>query len=469
MKLAPRPLHPVASPDRAGFPGVALSGMLTTLSDKSIVIDSGDVMNSNPGREPSHLPALAVLTSLFFMWGFITSLNDILIPHLKAIFTLSYVQAMLIQFSFFGAYFVMSVPAGYLVEKLGYRRGIIIGLSTAGVACVAFYPAAALQLYPLFLGALFVLASGITLLQVAANPYVAILGPATTAASRLNLTQAFNSAGTFLGPWFGSTFILAAAVSAGSALDTAHEIETVQTPYLVLAGLLFAIAVVFAQFKLPVVKGTEATAAAAGDHDVPSVWKHSHLVLGAVAIFMYVGAEVTIGSFLVNFMSQPEVAGLPEHLAGRYLSLYWLGAMVGRFIGSAVLRKIRPGVVLAFNAGCAILLLIVAMSSAGRVAMWSVLGIGLFNSIMFPTIFTMGLAKLGRHTGEGSGVLCMAIVGGAIVPLVQGYFADTIGLLASFFVPVICYAYIVFYGLKGHVVRSVRDPQISAGSARGNW
>ncbi|HWK51332.1 MAG TPA: sugar MFS transporter, partial [Steroidobacter sp.] len=400
-------------------------------------------MNANGGQQPSYLPALVVLTSLFFMWGFITSLNDILIPHLKAIFTLSYVQAMLIQFSFFGAYFVMSVPSGYLVEKLGYRRGIIIGLSTAGVACLGFYPAASMQSYPLFLAALFVLASGITLLQVAANPYVTILGPSDTAASRLNLTQAFNSLGTTVGPFLGSMFILTAAVSAGVAADTAKEIQTVQGPYLVLAGLLFLIAIVFSQFKLPVVKGTDATTAAAGDHDVPSVWKHSHLVLGAVAIFMYVGAEVAIGSLLVNFMSQPDVGGLSEKSAGSYLSLYWGGAMVGRFIGAAVLRKVKPGQVLAFNAACAIVLLLIAMSMAGQVAMWAVLAIGLFNSIMFPTIFTLGVAKLGRHTGEGSGVLCMAIVGGAIVPVIQGYFADTIGLLASFFVPAICYAYIV--------------------------
>ncbi len=256
-----------------------------------------------------------------------------------------------------------------------------------------------------------------------------MLGPTQTAASRLNLTQAFNSLGTTVGPLLGSMFILTAAVSAGSPVDTAQEIETVQTPYLILAGLLFAIAIVFSQFKLPVVKGTDATTAAADDHDVPSVWKHSHLVLGAVAIFMYVGAEVAIGSFLVNFMSQPEVGGLHGKVAGRYLALYWGGAMVGRFIGALVLRVVKPGYVLAFNAACAIVLLLVAMSSAGKVAMWAVLAIGLFNSIMFPTIFTLGLARLGRHTGEGSGVLCMAIVGGAIVPVMQGYFADTIGLL----------------------------------------
>jgi MFS transporter, FHS family, L-fucose permease len=402
----------------------------------------------------TYTPALVVLTSLFFMWGLITSLNDILIPHLKAIFTLSYVQAMLIQFSFFGAYFVMSIPSGYLVEHLGYRKGIIIGLATAGVACLGFYPAASMQSYPLFLAALFVLASGITLLQVAANPYVAILGPPETSASRLNLTQAFNSLGTTVGPLIGSALILTVAAGAASA-GAAREIETVQGPYLALAGVLFLIAIMFAQFKLPVVSGMDATTAAAAPDAAPtrSVWQHSHLVLGAVAIFVYVGAEVAIGSFLVSFMAQPEIGGLQQSVAGNYLSLYWGGAMVGRFIGSVVLRRIHPGRLLAFNAAVAIALLIIAMSTAGRTAMWAVLTIGLFNSIMFPTIFTLAIARLGRHTGEGSGVLCMAIVGGAIVPVVQGYFADNMGILMSFFIPVICYAYIVYYGLKGHQVR----------------
>ena len=237
-------------------------------------------MNSNDKAAPNYMPALVVLTSLFFMWGLITSLNDILVPHLKEIFTLNYVQAMLIQFSFFGAYFVMSFPSGFLVEKLGYRKGIIIGLATAGVACLGFYPAASLQSYPLFLGALFVLASGITLLQVAANPYVAVLGKPETSASRLNLTQAFNSLGTTIGPFMGSVLILA-AVSGDGATGAAREIETVQGPYLALAAVLFVIAIVFAQFKLPVVPNTEASSAAEGGKPLRSVWSYSHLVLGA--------------------------------------------------------------------------------------------------------------------------------------------------------------------------------------------
>lgn len=410
-------------------------------------------MNSNTNAAPNYTPALIVLTSLFFMWGLITSLNDILIPHLKAIFTLSYVQAMLVQFSFFGAYFVMSFPSGFLVEKLGYRQGIIIGLATAGVGCLGFYPAAAMQSYPLFLGALFVLASGITLLQVAANPFVAVLGKPETSASRLNLTQAFNSLGTTIGPLVGSVLILA-AVSADGVTNVASEVKTVQGPYLGLAAVLFAIAIVFSRFRLPVVPGTEASSAGAAEPaPAHSVWRSSHLVLGAIAIFVYVGAEVSIGSFLVNFMAQPEIGGLSESTAGRYLALYWGGAMVGRFIGAYVLSRISPGRVLAFNATVVILLLITAMSSGGSIAMWSVLAIGLFNSIMFPTIFTLAIARLGRRTGEGSGVLCMAIVGGAIIPVVQGFFADAMGILTSFFVPAICYGYIVYYGLKGCEVR----------------
>ena len=390
-----------------------------------------------------YTPALIALTSLFFMWGLITSLNDILIPHLKALFDLSYVEAMLIQFCFFGAYFVMSFPSGYLVEKVGYRTGIVTGLTVAGIGCAAFYPAATAHSYVLFLAALFVMASGITLLQVAANPYVAILGDPQTAASRLNLTQAFNSAGTTVGPWVGAVLILSVA-SAGGA-------EATQTPYLILAGTLFVIAIVFSRLNLPVISPDKPLKDDSGVVDRErSVWQYRHLVLGAVAIFVYVGAEVTIGSFLVNFMAQDSVASLPERTAGQYLSFYWGGAMVGRFIGSAILRRVRAGRLLAFNAACVVVLLLVGMMIEGPVAMYAVLAIGLFNSIMFPTIFTLGIANLGRHTGEGSGVLCMAIVGGAIVPVIGGYVADISTIAISFVVPASCYLYIVYYGLRGH-------------------
>ncbi|MEP7312264.1 MAG: sugar MFS transporter [Pseudomonadota bacterium] len=404
-------------------------------------------MNKTSYRAP-----LVVLTTLFFMWGLITSLNDILIPHLKGAFALSYVQAMLIQFCFFGAYFVVSLPAGLLVDRVGYRRGIIIGLAVAAAGCLLFYPAAGARSYPFFLAALFVLASGITLLQVAANPFVVVLGSPQTASSRLNLTQAFNSLGTTLGPLLGSALILAAVApttDVGSAASA--EASSVQGPYLGLAAALLVLAVLIALARLPAIKAEELVTArrdtATTPHD--SVWQYRHLVLGAVCIFLYVGAEVSIGSFLVNFMNRPEVAGLPVEVAGRYLALYWGGAMVGRFIGAAVLARVQPGKVLAFNAMIAAVLLVLAMLLAGRTAMWALLLIGLFNSIMFPTIFTLAIAGLGKFTGAGSGVVCMGIVGGAIVPVIQGYVADQGALLYSFVVPAVCYLYIAWYGMAG--------------------
>lgn len=396
--------------------------------------------------------ALIVLTTLFFMWGLITSLNDILIPHLKAAFSLGYTQAMLIQFCFFGAYFVASLPSGYLVKRVGYKRGIIAGLATAGTGCLLFFPAAAMHSYPFFLGALFVLASGITLLQVAANPYVAILGAPQTASSRLVLTQAFNSLGTTIGPYVGAILILS-AVAPGESSQAAQA-ASVQGPYLGLAAALFVIAVLIALVHLPQIEAAEPAQQQASAAGHSSVWQYPHLVLGAVAIFVYVGAEVCIGSFLVNFMGRPEIAGLSEDTAGKYLSLYWGGAMVGRFVGAAVLTRVRPGRVLMVNAVVAALLLAGAMLFAGKAAMWSLLAIGLFNSIMFPTIFTLAIAGLGRHTGAGSGVLCMAIVGGAILPVLQGMFADQISLLYSFILPLVCYLYIAYYGYRGHRIAS---------------
>lgn len=408
--------------------------------------------------------ALTVLTTLFFMWGFITCLNDILIPHLKAVFTLNYTQVMLIQFSFFTAYAIVSLPSGILVEKIGYKKGIVIGLITAGIGCLLFYPAAALQSYIMFLIALFVLAGGITLLQVAANPYVAILGKPETASSRLNLTQAFNSLGTTIAPLFGSLLILSLAVKTAEELKsmTPDAVTTyklaqagaVQVPYLWLAAALFAIAAMFAIVKLPKIEASEIASTDSNGqnfHDKhDSAWGYKHLVLGAVGIFVYVGAEVSIGSFLVNYLGEPFIANLKEADAGRFVSFYWGGAMVGRFIGSVAQRKIKPSYALTFSAVAAGVLVIISMMTSGAFATWSILAVGLFNSIMFPTIFTMAIDGLGKHTGQASGILCTAIVGGAIIPVVQGYFADTFGIQHAFFIPVICYIYIVFYGLKGY-------------------
>jgi FHS family L-fucose permease-like MFS transporter len=323
---------------------------------------------------------------------------------------------------------------------------------------LCFYPAAGLHSYPLFLTAFFILASGITLLQVAANPYVTVLGDVSTASSRLTLTQAFNSLGTTLAPFFGSLLILSTAVKSADEIKLlnadelsayqATEAAAVQNPYLFLAAVLFLLAAIFASLKLPRVQAESEQGQVLAHDDQANAWQYPHLVLGAVAIFLYVGGEVAIGSFLVNFLGEPSVAGLPEHEAGRYVSFYWGGAMVGRFMGAAVMRAVRPGMVLAFNAVSAAALVLLTILSSGSLAMWAILAVGLFNSIMFPTIFSLAVSGLGRHTGQGSGILCAAIVGGAIVPVIQGAFADSFGIQHAFFVPVLCYGYIAFYGWR---------------------
>lgn len=391
------------------------------------------------GSSDNHRFALVSLTSLFFIWGFITCLNDILIPYLKGAFDLNYTQAMLVQFCFFGAYFIVSLPAGALVAKLGYKHGIVAGLTIASIGCLLFYPAASLGVYALFLGALFVLASGITILQVSANPYVSILGPEKTASSRLTMTQAFNSLGTTIAPLIGAWLIFDHMES-----TQAGDATAVQLPYIMLAIVLLAMAALFAYLKLPEMGKSEQTSISPG-----KAWRFRHLRLGAVGIFLYVGAEVSIGSFLVNFLHDPSIAGLTEIQAAKYIAYYWGGAMVGRFIGAAVMQKISATKVLTFNAFMAIVLIAVAMFTKGNVALVAILAVGLFNSIMFPTIFSLAINRLGNVTSHGAGVLCLAIVGGAIVPLIQGVFADAIGVQLSFFLPILCYLFIAYYGVSG--------------------
>lgn len=410
-------------------------------------------MSATPRTQDASMPspifALASLTSLFFMWGLISSLNDILIPRLKSAFDLSYAEAMLIQFCFFLAYFVVSVPAGRIVNRVGYKAGIVVGLLISSLGCIGFYPASATHAYPLFLSSLFILASGITFLQVAANPYVTVLGPARTASSRLTMTQAFNSLGTTVGPWLGGILILG---EAANGIEGSHGAESVQLPYLGLAGLLVLLAVVMAALRLPRIDDLEGEAAGAGSDVLPdagSAWAYSHLVLGAVGIFVYVGAEVSIGSFLVNFLSEESVAGLEEAEAAKFVSVYWGGAMVGRFAGAVAMRSVPAGKALAFNAAMATMLVLVTVGTSGSIAMWSILLVGLCNSIMFPTIFSLAIAGLGRHTSQASGILCLAIVGGAIVPLLQGALADAFGIQQAFLLAVLCYSYIAYYGIKG--------------------
>jgi len=414
-------------------------------------------------QQTSYAGSLTLLTTLFFIWGFITCLNDILIPHLKAVFTLSYTQAMLVQFCFFTAYFVVSVPSGYLLKKISYKAGIVTGLSIASLGCLLFYPAASQHYYPLFLVALFVLASGITLLQVAANPYVTLLGNPQTASSRLTITQAFNSLGTTIAPYFGALMVLATAVKTTEELAQlnsddlttyqALQSAAVQIPYLGLAALLLLMAIVFAVIKLPDIQGVESELDTTSTNPIAakaSAWAYRHLVLGAVAIFMYVGAEVCIGSFLINFLTEPKVAGLSIVEAGKYASFYWGGAMVGRFLGAAMMQKVSAAKLLTFNALMAVILVLTAVMSTGHLVMWAVLAVGLCNSIMFPTIFSLAIKDLGQHARQGSGILCTAIVGGAILPLLQGVIADSIGIQSAFIIPALCYAYIVFYGYSGH-------------------
>lgn len=405
------------------------------------------ILEQNPSQTNSVSPsqnrfALISLTTLFFMWGFITCLNDILIPHLKAIFDLTYTQSMLVQFCFFGAYFLVSLPAGQLVKKVGYQKGIVAGLVVAALGCLMFHPAASMHSYPMFLSALFVLASGITILQVSANPYVTLLGPKESASSRLTMTQAFNSFGTTVAPYLGALFILNEAANSISATSA----DSVKVPYLFLTAILLLLAAIFAWLKLPHIGNAET---AEGEVLTGSAWQYRHLVLGAIGIFVYVGAEVSIGSFLINFFGESNIASLEEAEAAKYLTYYWGGAMVGRFIGAAVMQKVSATKALSFNAFCAVILVSVAIITNGSIAMWAMLLVGLCNSIMFPTIFSLALNGLDKHTSQGAGILCLAIVGGAIVPLVQGVLADLVGVQLSFVIPVLCYCYIVYYGMSG--------------------
>jgi MFS transporter, FHS family, L-fucose permease len=404
----------------------------------------------------SHRAALSVVTTLFFMWGFLTCLNDILVPHLKSIFDLNYAQVMLVQFAFFSSYFIFSIPSSKLIDWIGYQKTMVLGLFVMALGAVLFIPAASVPSFPLFLGALVVLAAGITALQVAANPYVAVLGPPATASSRLNLTQAFNSLGTTLAPWFGKALILSTVALTAVEMHQLspealqayrlHEASTVKLPYLGLAIALLVLGIIIGRFKLPAMPAAQRSL---NDKSAGSVWKHRHLVLGAVGIFVYVGAEVAIGSFLVNYFSQSNIGNVTEKIAAGFVSYYWFSAMVGRFVGSAILQKVRTGLVLGICALAAALLVCVSMLTFGQVAVWSIILVGLFNSIMFPSIFTLGIAELGPLTGDGSGLLVMAIVGGAIIPVLQGLIADRIGIHHAFILPVFCYLYIVYYAFSG--------------------
>jgi FHS family L-fucose permease-like MFS transporter len=410
-----------------------------------------------PDWDGTDVRAMSIATSLFFMWGFLTSLNDVMIPNLKAIFDLDFTRAMLVQFAFFSSYFIFALPAGKLVERFGFKRTMITGLLTMTAGALLFIPASRVPSFSLFLSALVILAAGITALQVAANPYVANLGPQRTASSRLNLAQAFNSFGTFLAPIIGGYLILsripkasASAGLGGAALRVARmrEAASVQLPYLGIALTLAVLAIALALVKLPSMTFTRDLRPnelqAAGNDKLRN---HPQLLLGALGIFLYVGAEVAIGSFLISFFQLPSIGNLTPRAASLYVSLYWGGAMAGRFIGSVILRRFTTGRVLGTAAATACLLVVVSMLSFGHVAMFAIIAVGLFNSVMFPSIFTLGIANLGPLVGRGSSLMVAAIVGGAVIPLLQGKIADSsVGVHRAFILPVICYIYIAVFG-----------------------
>ncbi len=390
--------------------------------------------------------------ALFFIFGGITSLNDVIIPKLKGLFTLSFTEAMLVQFCFFAAYAIIGIPGAQLVKKIGYMRGAVAGLLTMMVGCLLFVPASQNASYPLFLFALFVLASGVVVVQVVANPLISLLGPAQTSHSRLTFAQAFNSLGTTIFPPVGAVLLLGGASVvaidqlSGPALDAyrAAESQVIANAYLALAAAIAVVAGVVWLFRNRLSgERHEASSVMAG----LALLKRPRFGFGALCIFLYVGAEVAIGSLIVSYLMQSSVMGLSGESAGKLIGLYWGGAMVGRFIGSAVLRKVNPGLALASVACGAIMLILVSANSSGTVAGYSLLAIGLMNAIMFPTIFSLACEKLGPSAADGSGIINVAIFGGAVIPLLTGVLADSSGSLAlSLALPALCYAVIAGFG-----------------------
>jgi FHS family L-fucose permease-like MFS transporter len=407
-----------------------------------------------PAGGGNYRPALTLLATLFFMWGFITVINNTLLPHLKSVFDLNYTQTTLIESVWFIAYFFASIPSAKLIERIGYQKSLVTGLIIMAAGALGMVLAASLPSYGVTLVMLFVIASGITLLQVAANPYVAVVGPPATASSRLNLVQALNSAGTMLAPLFGAYLILGRSVGGtvkeGTILTPAERLadaHSVVLPYVLVAIVLAVLAVVIARFPLPAM-GSATSRVAKEDRKHHSLWKHRNLVFGIPAIFIYLIAEIGVANLFVNFVSQPNIANLTHEHAGRYLTFLWGGMMIGRFVGSAIMQKVRAETVLATFSVGAFIVMMITVFAHGPVAMWSLILVGLFHSIMFPTIFTLGIKGLGPLTEEGSGLLIMAIAGGALV-IVQGKLADAYGLQWSFLLTAACELYVLFYALWG--------------------
>jgi len=412
-------------------------------------------LSVNPNdKNVAYKPALALLASLFFMWGFITVINNTLLPHLRSVFELDYTRTTLIESVWFIAYSVASIPSAKLIERIGYKQSIVVGLLIMAFGALLMIPAVRIPSYYVVLVALFIIAGGITLLQVAANPYVAVIGSPETASSRLNLVQAFNSMGTTLAPLFGGYLILGRSTSGTEIGTTALTVaqrfadaRSVQLPYLIVAAVLVVLAVVIAKFRLPDF-GQANRRVAAEERKKHSLWRHRNLVFGVPAIFIYLIAEIGVANLFINFVSAPNIGNLTHEQASHYLFVLWGGMMVGRFAGSLLMRVITPEKVLAMASVGALLVMLVATFASGSLAMWALISVGLFHSIMFPTIFTLGIRGLGPLTEEGAGLLIMAIAGGALV-LVQGWLADLFGLQLSFLLTAACEFYTFFYAVWG--------------------
>lgn len=392
-------------------------------------------------KTQNYTPALISLAVLYFMMGFITCLNDTLVPFFKKGFTLSYSQSSLVQVYFFLTYGVMSIPAGKIVERIGFKNGMVIGFSVAAVGALLFYPASVWHEYYLFLAALFIVAIGIVLLQVAANPYITVLGPAKTASSRLTLIQGVGSIGTTVAPIFGSYLIL----SRLQASDAPSE--AVRYPYLGIAALLIVIALIVSRLALPVIKTTTGTSTVADKRQV-GIFSFRNLNFGVIGIFMYVGAEVSIGTFLTNYIS--DTLSITVTDANTYVAFYWGSMLVGRLVGSYILQVVKPSLVLSICAIMAVVLIAVSVSTTGAAAVWTMIAVGLCNSIMFAIIFSLSVSGLKEYTTQASGLLSTAIAGGAIISFAQGLLKDNYDWRISFVLPLLCYVYILFYGVNGY-------------------
>jgi len=402
---------------------------------------AGEAPSVAADPKTNYFVPLTLMVSLYFGIGFITAMNDVLVPHFKDLFHLTNFLALLVQFCFFGAYFVMSLPSGWIVGKVGSKTGIVLALATMGIGLALFLPASILIFYPLFLFALFVVGCGLALLQVAINPYVGALGKPETAASRLNLAGFFNSAATASAQQVGKAFIFIAA--GATAVQLAHS---VRTPYLVLSGLAFLLSLITLFVPLPVLIEKPAPRVSGGG----SAWHFRHLRLAAIAIFTYVGAEVATGSIMIAYLGQPSMGSMSHAQAANYVSLYWLSAMVARAIGFFALKRFRAQHALALVSVLGVLFILAAVFGHGPLALWSLVACGLCNSVMWPCIFPLGVAGLGSFTSQGSGILVTMVVGGAIIPEIQGLLADHFGYQPSFLVVLACYAYLVYFALSGY-------------------